>query len=98
MQQTFTISLDVDTEGIARRITDNAEQTIIDRIYADVERQYLGADWNRKYYYSKLVGKAAEKFLDEHKDEIISRAVSQYLNWAKHSPNVRKAVKEVTAD
>lgn len=44
MQQIFTISLDVDTEGIARRITDNAEQTIIDRIYADIEKQHLGAD------------------------------------------------------
>nr|DAH59749.1 MAG TPA: hypothetical protein [Caudoviricetes sp.] len=98
MQQTFTISLDVDTEGIARRITDSAEQTIIDRIYADIEKQHLGAGWGRKYYYSKMVEKAAEKFLDEHKDEIISGVVSRYLSWAKHSSKVRNAVEEVTAD
>lgn len=98
MQQIFTISLDVDTEGIARRITDNAEQTIIDRIYADIEKQHLGADWERKYYYSKMVEKAAEKFLDEHKDEIISGVVSRYLSWAKHSSNVRKAVEKVATD
>lgn len=98
MQQIFTISLDVDTEGISRRITDSAEQTIIDRIYADIEKQQLGPGWERKYYYNKLVEKAVEKFLDEHKDEIISGVASRYLNWAKHSSKVRNAVKEVMTD
>ena len=98
MQQIFTISLDVDTEGISRRITDSAEQTIIDRIYADIEKQQLGPGWERKYYYTRLVEKAADKFLAEHKDEIISGVVSRYLSWAKHSSKVRNAVEEVTAD
>lgn len=93
MQQIFNVALDIDTEGIERRITDKAEQTIIDRMYDNMEKKLNPKSWERERYYSGLVDKAAGKFLAEHKDEIISQIASRYTAWAKHSPKVRGAVK-----
>ena len=42
MQQIFNVALDIDTEGIERRITDKAEQTIIDRMYDNMEASKNG--------------------------------------------------------
>ena len=94
MQQIFNVALDIDTEGIERRITDKAEQTIIDRMYDDMEKKLNPKGWERERYYSDLVDKAASKFLAEHTDEIISQIASRYIDWAKHSPKVRDAVRE----
>ena len=97
MQQIFNVALDIDTEGIERRITDRAEQTIIDRMYNNIENKFVPhSSWERERYYSDLVDKAAGKFLAEHKDEIISQIASRYTDWAKRSPKVRGAIREAS--
>ena len=93
MQQMFNVALDIDTEGIEHRIADKAEQTIIDRMYDNMEKKLNPISWERERYYSDLVDKTAGKFLAEHKDEIISQIASRYTYWAKCSPKVRGAIR-----
>lgn len=78
MQHVFQVAIHMDDENIIKNVSKSAEEAII----KDLKKEVGDQIFHRSYYGSRIDGMtdwAAEqfrKFLDDNKEEIISRAAA----------------------
>jgi hypothetical protein len=97
MEHIVQFAIGIDDEAITKRIQENAEKIITQKIQQDVERcsfetDYYGNATNRLKYAAETMFK---DWLESHKDEIINRAVEVLVSNMMKTKAVKTAINNV---
>lgn len=89
MQHILNVAFDFDDATIKRKVEASAYDQIIQKLYNDVKnslpKTYRGPN------YLSFARDAAEKLIDEHKDEIIESATKALVEKAQNTKKWREA-------
>lgn len=86
MEHIVQFGVTIDDEAIKERIIENVSGKVWNQVYSD----YFS--WSRK---SEIVSVAVDKFIKEHKDEVIEDAVKRVAESIAKSAACRESYKEM---
>ncbi|WP_137658134.1 hypothetical protein [Bifidobacterium moukalabense] len=104
MEHIVQFAINIDDKTIQKRLEDNAYNDIVERIYKDaldnieLPHKYVINGIKRRIDWNRVVYDRLDKFLGDHKDEIIDAAAEKLTRSIRCSKAFKERKQEVMED
>ena len=96
MEHILQFAVSIDDEGIKRNIEKSATDKISQELSKDIKKTLFDSGWGDGF--SNYGEQLFRKFLDDHKDEILEKAVALVADSMKRSKKYREALAKIVED